>query len=319
VIAHKLHQRLLAVRSSQTIPYQLIKCACFSSKTEETPTSDPNSPKPAKPSIERVKVNRIGDGIVTVQLSRPDKLNSLDMPMFEAIASTAKSLRDDRTVRAVILSGEGRAFCTGLDLESVLTKGNPIRNINRLLDRPFDGNSISVSNLAQDVGYLWRLIPVPVIAVLHGMCFGGGMQISLGADMRYSTKDCRLSIMEAKWGLIPDMSGSLTLRELVRIDVAKELTMTGKIVLGTEAAEIGLVTRAVDDPMAEAMQLARQIVSRSPDSVASAKRLFQETWFAQEDRCLEIETELQKELLGSWNQVAASSRNLGISLPYIKV
>ncbi|EED86480.1 predicted protein [Thalassiosira pseudonana CCMP1335] len=208
----------------------------------------------------RVKILPLGDGIVHVLLSRPKKMNSLDMSMFESIAEAAMMLKEDRDVRVVIVSGEGRAFCTGLDAKSVALSG-PTKSLNRLLERPSGyGGECGLGNLAQDVGYLWRQLPVPVIAVLHGMCFGGGMQLALGADMRFSTPDCRLSIMEARWGLIPDMSASITLRELVRIDVAKELTMTGRIISGLEGEKIGLVTRCVDQPMEEAMKVAKEIV-----------------------------------------------------------
>ena len=268
----------------------------------------------------RVEIQCMGDGIQNVVLSRPSKMNALDMPMFEAIAAAAAQLRDDPSVRAVILSGDGRAFCTGLDVKAV---ANPIKsglqNMERLLKRPSgygrDGGA-SLGNLAQDVGYLWRDLPVPVIASLHGMCLGGGMQIALGADVRFATPDCKLSIMEAKWGLIPDMAASVTLRELVRIDVAKELTMTGRVITGEEAAELGLVTRCVEDPKEESIRLAREVVARSPDSVAAAKRLYQETWVAPEEHCLREETIVQRQLLASYNQLAASSRNFGVKMPY---
>lgn len=177
----------------------------------------------------RVTVEIDKQGIARVTLNRPSKMNALDMHMFEAIAETAASLKNNKAIRAVILSGSGRAFCTGLDVTSIVTN-KPVASVARLLERK-ENNKLS--NLAQDVGYLWRDLPVPVIACLHGMCFGGGMQVALGADFRLATPDCKLSVMEAKWGLIPDMSASVTLRELVRIDVAKELTMTGRVILGT--------------------------------------------------------------------------------------
>ena len=164
----------------------------------------------------RVETTIDSNGIARVCLNRPDKLNALDLRMFEAIAAEATKLKDNKSIRAVILSGKGRAFSTGLDVKAIL-KSNPKKTMDRLLERPLGCNG----NLAQDVGYLWRDLPVPVICVLHGMCFGGGMQIALGADFRFATPDCKLSIMEAKWGLIPDMSASVTLRELVRADVAK--------------------------------------------------------------------------------------------------
>jgi enoyl-CoA hydratase/carnithine racemase len=261
-----------------------------------------------------VKCQIDSNGIARVTLNRPLKMNALNMPMFEAIADTALSLKSNRSIRAVILSGSGRAFCTGLDVPSLM-KHQPRASMTRLMERP---NDEKVSNLAQDVGYLWRDLPVPVIACLHGMCFGGGMQIALGADIRLATPDCKLSVMEAKWGLIPDMSASVTLRELVRIDVAKELTMTGRIISGTEAAELGLVTRCVDDPLKEAEILADLVVQRSPDSVAMTKELYQKTWVAPEEYCLRLETELQKKLLTRWNQLAASGRNFGWKLPYFQ-
>lgn len=249
-----------------------------------------------------------------VQLTRSDKLNALDMPMFQGITAAAKDLQTNKKVRCVILSGEGRAFCTGLDVQSVFGS-SPLVNARKLLDK----DAGAVSNLAQDVAYQWRQVPVPVICVIHGMCYGGGLQIALGADVRIATADARLSIMETKWGLIPDMSASVTLRELVRADVAKELTWTGRIVQGEEAAALGLVTKTAIDyesAMAEAERLAKLILERSPDAVARAKRLYQETWVADEATCLQTETDLQRQLLAGWNQIAASSRNFGVPLPY---
>ena len=203
----------------------------------------------------------MGEGIYNIQLNRPKKYNALDLQMFESIAETISILQNDyksMNIRCIILSGNGKAFCTGLDVPSIVKLENsdgssksgmmmPHTKINRLLERPsgYDnqrnyetiGNNDEgkgIGNLAQDVAFLWRSIPIPVIAVLQGMCYGGGMQIALGADIRIATPNCKLSIMEAKWGLIPDMSASITLRELVPIDVAKELTFTGRIINGIE-------------------------------------------------------------------------------------
>ena len=260
-----------------------------------------------------VTVKTLKDGIVQVELNRPDKHNGLDMDMFQGIADAAKSLAGDRAVRCIILSGSGKSFCTGLDVKSVMSTPT---NMAKLLEKP---NGTPISNLAQDVGYLWRQVKCPVIASLHGMCFGGGLQIALGADFRISTPDCKISILEAKWGLIPDMSAAVTLRELVRIDIAKELTMTGRIISGEEAARIGLVTRCAADPFQASLALAEEIVARSPDSVADTKTLFQNTFAngCSEKEALEWETSLQRKLLGSYNQLMASSRNFGNNiLPY---
>jgi len=200
--------------------------------------------------------------------------------------------------------------------KSVLKK--PHKQVEKLLARPSGYGGKGIGNLAQDVSILWRELPVPVIAVLHGMCFGAGLQIALGADIRFCTPDCKLSIMEGKWGLIPDMGASVTLRELIRIDVAKELTMTGRILSGSEAHDLGLVTNVSEDPLLGARDLAKELVSRSPDAVASAKELYNRTWMAPEKECLEIESDLQRKLLASWNQLAASGRAFGWEIPYSK-
>ena len=283
---------------------------------------EPKNPTNVRINIkDHVKIKSLGQGIVNVVLSRPNKLNSLCIPMFEAIAEAASMLQNDRELnkdlRVVIISGEGRAFCSGLDAKGVALSG-PKSSLNKLLKRPSGyGGDDGPGNLAQDVCYLWRKLPVPVIAVLHGYCFGGGLQIALGADFRFATPDCKLSIMESRWGLIPDMSASIVLRELVRIDVAKELTMTGRLIDAVEAESLGLVTRCVDDPMEEAMKVAREIIGRSPDSVAASKELFQTTWMEGDDAtCLEKETTLQLKLIGTWNQAAAAGRQFGINLPY---
>lgn len=254
-------------------------------------------------SEERVRVS-IDNGIAMVTLNRPEKYNGLDMPMFKAITETARALKKDRRVRVIILSGSGEAFCSGLDVKTV--SKNPV-NFLKLLFKP----GRKISNLAQDVGYLWRDVPAPVIAVTHGYCFGGGFQIALGADFRFSTANCEFSIMESKWGLIPDMSLAVTLRELIPIDLAKELTMTARRFNGTEAREMGLVSRVCDDPMAEALAFARQLAERSPDAVAASKLLFNRTWSATDKDALDWETRLQKKVIGRANQRIAIARNSG--------
>ena len=198
-------------------------------------------------------------------------MNALDMDMIRSINSTINDIKNNKSIRVVILKGEGKAFCSGLDIMSVAS--NPA-NSKELLEKKTPGK---YSNIVQDVGYLWRELPVPVIAVLHHTCYGGGLQIALGADLRFSTPDCKLSILEAKWGMVPDMSGTITLRELVRADIVKELAITGRVIDGNEAARIGMVTRVCEDPLAEAIKVAKEVITRSPDSVAATKQLFQRT------------------------------------------
>jgi enoyl-CoA hydratase/carnithine racemase len=236
----------------------------------------------------------VADHVAIVTLSRPDKHNALDGPMFEGIVGAAAevSARDD--VRAVVLHGAGPSFCSGLDVSA-------FASLDKILGRA-EGQR---SNMAQRTCTDWIDVPAPVIAAIQGNCFGGGLQIALGADVRFATPDARLSVMESKWGLVPDMGITSTLPRLVRIDVAKELTFTGRVISGTEAAALGLVTRVADDPLAAAMDLAREIAGRSPDAVRAAKRLYDSSWHGPVEDALLLETELQQALIGSPNQIEA--------------
>jgi len=249
-------------------------------------------------SEERVRVE-IADAIADVQMVRGDKHNGLDAPMFERLVEAAGEVGADPEVRVVVLSGEGPSFCAGLDFKAVMA-GNGLTP-----ERLFTREDGDVANHAQRTAYEWLRLPVPVIGALHGNCLGGGMQIALAADIRIAAPDTRMSVMEIRYGLIPDMSISQTLPDLVGIDVAKELTFTGRIVEAAEALELGLVTRLADDPRAAALELATEIASKSPDAIRGAKRLFNESFRAGAREGLALEEELQRELMGSPNQLAA--------------
>jgi enoyl-CoA hydratase/carnithine racemase len=246
---------------------------------------------------ERVSI-QVADHVATVTLTRPDKHNALDGAMFEGIIGAAEEVAASPGVRAVVLHGEGPSFCSGLDVASLAT--GPIS-----LDDILERSGGRRANLAQRACTDWIDLPVPVVASVHGSCFGGGFQIALGADIRIATPDARLSVMEVKWGLVPDMGITSALPRLVRIDVAKELTFTGRMFSGAEAAELGVVTRVADDPLAAAQELAAAIAERSPDAVRAAKRLYDEAWNAPVEDGLLLETELQRGLIGSPNQIAA--------------
>ena len=230
---------------------------------------------------------------------RADKHNALDQAMFDGLMNAAEQLAGDVSVRAVVLHGEGKSFCSGLDVASFMGgRGGTGVLLNRDGDR--------VANFAQRVTYDWSLVPAPVIAAVHGNCFGGGLQIALGADIRIAAPDAKLSVMEIKWGLVPDMGITQTLPRLMPIDVAKELTFTGRIVSGSEALALGLVTRAADDPLASALELANEIAQKSPDAIQAAKRLYNETWVSDDAAAaLARESELQARLIGKPNQIAA--------------
>jgi enoyl-CoA hydratase/carnithine racemase len=246
----------------------------------------------------RVLVDVDDAGVATVTLNRGDKHNALDAAMFEGIVAAASTVAEDRSVRAVVLHGAGKSFCSGLDIGSLGAGGGA----ETLLART-DANP---ANHAQRVSTDWAQVPAPVIAAITGNCFGGGLQIALGADIRYATPDSRLSIMEVKWGLVPDMGISQTLPRLVSADVAKELTFTGRIISGAEAHALGLVTAVSEDPLAHAIAVAHEIATKSPHAVRAAKRLYDETWTGCDAHsALLLESELQVGLMGSPNQMEA--------------
>lgn len=249
---------------------------------------------------DRVLIDVAG-GVADVRLNRPEKLNALDPAMFAALIEAGLALGKDRSVRAVVLRGEGRGFCAGLDFKSFLGAGEG----GSLLDR----EASSIANRAQRAAWVWQEVPVPVIAAVHGVAFGGGLQIALGADLRYATATAELSVMEVRWGLVPDMSGTQTLRRLVRLDVAKELTFTGRVISGTEAHALGLVTRLADDPREAALATAREIASKSPHAIRGAKRLLNESGVVTVSEGLALEESEQRKLLGSPNQIEAVMAN----------
>ena len=239
----------------------------------------------------------VADHVATVTLNRPEKHNALDGAMFQAIPAAADEIANTPGVRAVVLHGAGKSFCSGLDVASLAS--GPI-SLDDILQR--NGHR---ANIAQRVATDWIDVPAPVIAAIDGNCFGGGLQIALGADIRFAAPDAKLSVMEVKWGLVPDMGITSTLPRLARADVAKELTYTGRVFSGAEAAELGLVTHVSDDPLAGALELAREIAGRSPDAVRAAKRLYDEAWNAEVEDGLVLETQLQVGLFGTPNQMAA--------------
>jgi enoyl-CoA hydratase/carnithine racemase len=243
---------------------------------------------------ERVAID-VADHVAVVTMTRPEKHNALDVAMFEAITAAAERVAVEPGVRAVVLCGEGPSFCSGLDVAGVMANQPGCDDLMAPLRE-------AVPNWFQTPVYRWLEVPVPVIAAIHGYCLGGGLQIALGADIRFATPDSKLSVLEVKWGLIPDMAITRTLPRLVGIDVAKELAFTGRIVSGAEAFELGLVTHVVDDPLAAARSLAAEIAGRSPDAVRSMKRLLEQSWTGSASETLRLEADLQLGLLGTPNQ-----------------
>jgi enoyl-CoA hydratase/carnithine racemase len=253
---------------------------------------------------ERVRIT-VSDHVATVTLDRPEKHNALDGPMFEGILEAAAEVATTPGVRVVVLHGAGPSFCSGLDIASLMQPDSSV-SLTDLAERPDDQRG----NIFQRACTDWIDLPMPVIAAVHGNCFGGGLQIALGADIRIAAPDARLSIMESKWGLVPDMGITAVLPRLLPIDVAKELTYTARMVSGAEADALGLVTRTADDPLAAAQELAAEIAGRSPDAMRRIKRLYDSSWNGPVDEALLLESQLQNDLIGSPNQMAAVTAGL---------
>jgi enoyl-CoA hydratase/carnithine racemase len=237
-------------------------------------------------------------------LNRPAKLNALDVETFRALDDVARRLEGESSVRVVVLHGAGENFCSGLDLEAM--RGSGEQAVRELL-APVDGTP---ANLAQRAAYAWRELRVPVICALHGIAFGGGLQIALGADLRFASPETQLSIMESKWGLIPDMAISTTLRGLVAPDIAKELAFSARVFAADEALRLGIITRIEADPLAAARELAAAIAARSPDAIKGIKRLFNESGSLSEAEALALEARIQRGVFASPNQAEAVRANL---------
>ena len=217
----------------------------------------------------------ISGGIADVKLDRPEKMNALDQAMFDALVDTGERLKSEAALRAVVLSGAGRAFCAGLDMgrfQAMAQAGanaDPrAANAERLGKRTHGD-----ANRSQHAVLVWRQIPVPVIAAVHGVALGGGFQVALGADIRFVAPDARMSILEIKWGLVPDMGGTVLMRRLARADVIRELTFSGRMFSGTEALAYGFATRVSERPYEDAMAYAREVAGKSPHTIRAAKRL----------------------------------------------
>ncbi|HUR76676.1 MAG TPA: crotonase/enoyl-CoA hydratase family protein [Acidimicrobiales bacterium] len=261
-------------------------------------------------SEQRVTIT-IEDHVADVRFNRPEKINALDGEQFAAIVDAGEELKGNLDVRAVVISGNGRGFCAGLDFTSFQAMAGgagadadssdestrPQRGIMELEGR--------ITHMGQQCAYVWQELHCPVIAAVHGVALGGGAQIALGADMRIMAPDAQFSILEIRWGLVPDMTGTAMLPLLVGIDRAKELTFTGRMVSGTEAAEIGLATRVSDTPLDDALAMAREIASKSPTAVRGAKQLLNVSLYRTAAEQFSEERKTIGNLIGSANQVEA--------------
>ncbi|MDG3085888.1 crotonase/enoyl-CoA hydratase family protein [Vibrio hannami] len=249
----------------------------------------------------RVTCNIDDNNIATICLNRADKLNAIDMPMFQAVNKTITELKKNKNIQAVIVKGNGTDFCSGLDVKSLL---NDRTGAMKLLFKWWP----TLPNDAQRFSVGWRDIPCPVIFAIHGRCWGGGLQLASGGDFRIASPDASFSIMEARWGLIPDMGGALAFRELMRQDHTLEMAMTAKEIDTKKAKEYGLVSKISDEPYEEAYKLALELVNRSPDVLAATKKLYHKTWWSSPGMALWLETWYQIKVLIGKNRVIAAKR-----------
>ncbi len=246
----------------------------------------------------RVAIEMDDNGVAQVRLIRADKMNALDPDMFAALIAAGHTLHDMKGLRAVVLSGEGRSFCAGLDLTSM---ANTARHERAPLTERTHGNA----NHAQQVALQWRKLPVPVIAAVHGVCFGGGLQIASGADIRVVDPAARMAVMEMKWGLVPDMAGYALWKGMIRDDVLRELTYTNREFTGAQAGKYGFATIVDANPVARATAIASEIANRNPHAQRAAKRLFNRYLEVPADEILMAESVEQQALIGSKNQIEA--------------
>jgi len=238
----------------------------------------------------------IENHVADVKLNRPEKMNALDDAMFEALIAMGDKLNADSSVRCVVLSGEGRSFCAGLDLSNFDMNSD----ITGIPDRTH-----GIANKWQKAVYTWRELAVPVIAAVHGVSFGGGLQIMLASDIRYIKADTKLSVMEMKWGLIPDMAGTQLMRHTVRDDIIRELTYTHRIFSGEQAVEYGFATHVSENPYEDAMKLATEIASKSPSAIVKAKKVLNAAPYLSVEEGFILESVEQEAIIKKKNQIEA--------------
>jgi len=259
---------------------------------------------------ERISV-RVNDGIADVRMVRAEKMNALDDAMFTALIDTGEKLKLDHSLRVIVLSGEGRAFCAGLDVSNFARMRNrePASD-HSAVNRSLATRTHGVANRAQYAVWVWREMSVPVIAAIHGVAFGGGFQIALGADIRYIAPGTRMSVMEAKWGLVPDMSGMAIMRRLAREDIVRELTYTARIFDAEEALAYGFATRICENPREQALATATEIAQKNPAAIRAAKRIINTYSDADAGPILLAESTEQDAIIGSPNQIEAVTAQL---------
>lgn len=251
---------------------------------------------------DRISISTDEHGVADVRLARADKMNALDPAMFSGLVEASDLLAKDTSLRAVVLSGEGKSFCAGLDFTSFQAMGDRAKSDGEKRPAATDPIEGRITHSGQQAVFGWTELPVPVIAALRGHALGGGIQLALGADIRIAAPDTKMSVLEIRWGLVPDMTGTQALINLVGLDVAKELTFSGRMVGAEEALHLGLVTQIADDPHAAALAMAGDIAKKSPHAIRGAKRIFNEASKLTVAEGFALERKEIGRLIGSPNQ-----------------
>lgn len=252
---------------------------------------------------DRVKVS-VEDHVALVTLDRAEKMNALDDQMLDGLIAAGQAVSQNPGVRSVVLTGDGRAFCAGLDMGS-FTQMAGEGGKNNFADYPLATRKFGISNRPQFAVWVWKQCRVPVVCAVHGSAFGGGFQLCLGADLRIVAPDTKLSIMEIKWGLIPDMAGTALMHELARGDIIRKLTYTGEIFSGAQALEYGFATETADQPLQRAIAIAKSIANHSPTAIRAAKAIFNRVGLMSDEDKLQQESTIQDGIMGAEHQTEA--------------
>jgi len=244
--------------------------------------------------------------IADIRLNRPEKRNAINRELMMSLITTAKQLKANKQLRAIVLSGNGEGFCAGMDFEIFTDMlGGEITADSSA--EGFEDLSEQGAYQGQQMGWLWQEIPVPVIAAVHGAAIGAGLNIALGADIRIVTPDAKLGFLEITWGFLPDTSATQSLRRLASLDRIKELIFTGRFFSGQEAYEYGLATELADSPRERALEMAKTIAGQNPDAIRRAKDMLNKLAFLSVEEGLALEAEHCRSLLGSPNQLEATA------------
>lgn len=261
----------------------------------------------------------VSNHVAHLQLNRPEAHNAIDGPVMNGLLGFARKMMDPGEVRVIVISGKGKSFCAGLDMSSFAEMASGDLNPDREdVTEAMADLSPAGANRAQQIGWLWQEVPVPVICAIQGVALGGGLNLALGADIRLVHPQASLGLVEINWGLLPDMSATQSLRRLTSLDRAKELAMTGRRFSGTQALEYGLATEVTSNPVEDALAMAAAITRRNPDAIRAIKRVLNASALVSVAQGLAEEAAASQTILGTQNQMEAITAHFEDRAPHFK-